>query len=245
MKSLSVLVAASAVLAVTSSALAQEPAPSQSNLESGGLKPPEAIDSSQQPAAAAEQTPEKELAEADKEDSGRGLEWVWLNGEIGVQHVGLNTFKDDGLVDPSEIETTQTGPLFGAGIGVRLLVFTAGVRFRMASFSDFKLWTLDAEGGLRIPLGSLEPYVNVAAGFASLGSFSTDAINSPKGFDARVGVGLDLYISNTFSIGANASGDVLFLARSGSGDSSSAVYVEDGSSIGFGVTGTAVVGLHF
>lgn len=244
MKSSSVLVVP-AVLAATGLAFAQQPAP-QSNLESGGLKPPEAIDSSQPaPAEAAEQNPEKDLEKADKEDSGRGLEWVWLNVEAGVQHVGLDTFKSDGLVDPTAVQTTQTGFLYGAGLGLRILVFTAGVRFRMASFSDFKLWTLDAEGGLRIPIGSLEPYVNVAAGFASMGALSTDAINSPKGFDARIGVGLDWYLSNTFSIGANLSGDVLFLSRSGSGDSSNAVYTQDGSSIGAGVTGTGVVGLHF
>ena len=162
-----------------------------------------------------------------------------------MQHVGLDTFKESGLVDPTEIESTQTGVLFGAGVGVRLLIFTAGVRFRMASFEDFKMWTLDAEGGVHIPLGSIEPYANLAVGYASLGSFSTDSVNSPRGANVRVGLGLDWYISNTFTIGVNASGDVLFLARSGSGDATSAVYAEDGSSIGGGVTGTAVVGLHF
>jgi hypothetical protein len=244
MKSLSVLFVPAA-LAVTSLAVAQQPAPTQSNLESGGLRPPEAIESSPQtPAEANQETTEKQLEEADKKDSGRGLEWVWLNMEVGAQHIGLATIENDQLVEPG-VDTTQTGLLLGAGLGVRLLVFTAGARFRMATFSDFKLWTLDAEGGMRIPLGSLEPYFNVAAGFASMASLSTDAIKSPKGFDARLGVGLDWYISNTFSIGANLSGDVLFLSRSASGDSSSAVYAQDGSSIGAALTGTAVVGLHF
>jgi hypothetical protein len=136
------------------------------------------------------------------------------------------------------------------------LVFTAGVRFRLGSFSEWQLWTLNAEGGLRIPIGSLEPYFTVGGGYASLGSFSTKAPASSKadvkGFNARLSAGLDYYVSNTFSVGGNLSGDVLFLSRSkvdGAAASTSgneaAVYAKDGSSIGAGATLTAVVGLHF
>lgn len=229
------------------------PAPS-SSLESGGLRPPEAVDSSPPPPA--QPSPEQELERADREDAGRGLEWVWLNAEVGVQHLGLQTLKADGLVDPSLVKTTQTGLLYGAGVGARLLVFTVGARFRMGTFSDWQLWTLDAEGGFRIPLGSLEPYVNVSAGYASLGALSTDAPASSradiKGIHARVGAGVDYYLSNTFSVGGNLSGDLLFLSRakvdgaaaSDRGDEAT-VYAKDGSSIGAGTSLTAVVGLHF
>jgi hypothetical protein len=48
-----------------------------------------------------------------------------------------------------------------------------------------------------------------------------------------------------FSVGVNVSGDVLFLFRSGEGVPTSYVYSKDGSSIGAGVTATAVGGLHF
>jgi len=240
--------------------LAQEPAappPTQSNLESGGLRPPDAVDSAQPPPPeAAQPSPEKELEQADREDSGRGLEWLWLNVEVGAEHLGLGTFKSSSLVDPKLVKTTQTGLLYGAGVGARILVFTVGARFRMGTFSDWQLWTLDAEGGFRIPLGSLEPYLTVGAGYASLGSFKTDAPVSSKadvkGFNARLGAGLDYYLSNTFSVGGNLTGDVLFLSRkkvSGAADSTSGdeatVYAKDGSSIGAGATLTAVVGLHF
>jgi hypothetical protein len=254
MKSLPLLVALASSLTTGlawGQAAAQPSAPS--NLESGGLRPPDAVDSSQTTAPAQDaNAPEKELEKADQEDSGRGLEWVWLNAEVGGEHLGLQTFKADSLVDPQRVKTTQTGLVLGAGLGVRLLVFTAGVRFRLGNFSEWRLWTLNAEGGLRIPLGSLEPYVTIGAGYASLGSFSTDAPASSKadvkGFNARVGAGLDYYLSNTFSVGANLSGDFLFLSRkaqsSASGDEA-AVYGKDGSSIGAGATLTAVAGLHF
>lgn len=253
------LAAVPALLVVPSLALAQAPAapsqPAQSNLEAGGLRPPEAVDSTPPPDPNAA-TPEKELARADEEDAGRGLSWLWLNVEVGGQHLGLQTLKSNDLVDPALVKTTQTGPVYGAGAGVRILVFTMGARFRLSPMSEWQLWTLDAEGGLRIPIGNLEPYFTVGAGYAAIGSFSADAPASSKadvkGVNARLGGGLDYYLSNTFSLGASFTGEVLFLSRSavsGAGDSSSgneaAVYAKDGSSIGLGTTLTAVAGLHF
>jgi hypothetical protein len=254
MKSLPLLVAlASSLTTSLCWAQAAEQPAAPSNLESGGLRPPDAIDGGQTPPPENSQpSPEKELEKADQEDSGRGLEWVWLNAEFGGQHLGLQTFKGDSLVDPKLVKTTQTGMLFGAGLGVRLLVFTVGARFRLGNFSEWQLWTLDLEGGLRVPIGSLEPYVNVAAGYASLGSFSASDPSSSKasvkGFNARIGVGLDYYISNTFSVGGNLSGDLLFLSRAAQSDATgdgAAVYGKDGSSIGAGTTLTLVAGLHF
>lgn len=253
------LLAISALVGWSTPALAQQPAPAagQSNLESGGLRPPEAVDAGPAaPPEAASASTEKELEKADQEDSGRGLEWVWLSAEIGAEHLGLETFKSKQLVDPQLVKTTQTGLVYGAGAGVRILVFTVGARFRLGSFSNWQLWTLGLEGGFHIPLGSLEPYFTLGAGYASLGSFSTSAPASSqadvKGFNARVGAGLDYYLSNTFSLGANLTGDVLFLSRSsvaGASASTSgneaAVYAKDGSSIGAGATLTAVAGLHF
>ncbi len=258
MKSLSLL-AVPALVCVSALGLAQQPAPqaAPSTLESGGLRPPDAVDGTEaaqtDPSAP---TPERDLERADQEDSGRGLEWIWLNAEIGGEHLGLQTLKANDLVDAKLVKTTQTGLLYGAGVGVRILVFTAGVRFRLGSFTDWQLWTLNAEGGLRIPLGSLEPYFTVGGGYAALGSFSSSAPASSKatakGFNARVGAGLDYYLSNTFSLGGNLTGDLLFLSRSkvaGAASSTSGneavVYAKDGSSIGTGATLTAVVGLHF
>jgi len=196
------------------------------------------------------------LERADKEDSGRGLEWVWLNAEIGAQHLGLQTFKANQLVDAALVKTNQTGLLYGAGLGLRLLVFTFGARFRVGSFADWQLWTLNAEAGLHIPIGSVEPYFTLGGGYASLGSFSATAPASAKadvtGFNARLGFGVDVYLSNTFSVGGNLTGDLLFLSRpavpnakvSTSGNEAQ-VYAKDGSSIGAGASLTAVVGLHF
>ncbi len=141
------------VFLVSLSAAAQD----NSNLSSGGLAPPEAIESESDQEAKRQAT-EQELERAEKEDSGRGLEFFWLNGEIGVQHLGLQTFTSDDFVDVDLVDTTQTGLAYGGGLGVRLIFLTLGARFRMASFPDYQLWTLNGEAGFRIPFGSVEPY---------------------------------------------------------------------------------------
>src|SRR6478752_7237334 len=222
-------------------------APAGSNLQAGGLKPPDAVESEPNPTPASKT--EAELDRADKEDSGRGLEFAWLNAEIGPQYVGLQALKADNLVDGTLVESKGMGMMYGAGLGARLLAFTLGARFRFGNFSDWQLWTLGAEAGMHIPLGRLEPYFTLGAGYASLGGFKPDAVTpykpSAHGFDVRASAGLDYYLSNTFSVGANLSGDLLFLSRSASGAGANAFYAQDGSGIGAGGTLSLVLGLHF
>lgn len=244
-------------LSFASSARAADPAPAPSStLEAGGLKPPTAItsDTSTPPS-----TVEQKLDQADKGDSGRGLEFVWLNVEAGAETLGLETFKANHLVDSSFVHSKQTGFVYGGGLGVRLLVFTLGARVRVGNFSDYRLWTLDLEGGMHVPLGRIEPYFTFGGGYASLGSFDTTTLGASlksadlaaKGLNLRGSFGLDVYLTDTFSAGANLAGDVLFLSRSGAGaaaipqTSAAAVYARDGSGIGMGGTLTAVLGLHF
>jgi opacity protein-like surface antigen len=234
-------------------ARAQAPA----DLSAGGLAPPPAVESQSETetAAAAPNQTEAELAEADRKDSGRGLEFVWLNGEIGVGHFGLNTFKKDDLFGPGP-ETTQTGLVVGAGAGLRLVFWTLGARFRYGAFSDWKLWTLGVEGGLHMPLGAFEPYATLGVGYASVSSSVVEMVDldgssssgstSAKGLDARLGLGADYYLTNMFSVGLNVTGDMLVLSRSAvDGAAAGSTFASDASSIGAGVTATFVGGLHF
>jgi len=217
-------------------------AQNDSDLSAGGLAPPEAIES-EGDRAAREQQMEAELAKAEEEDSGRGLEFFWLNGEIGGTHVGLQTFSGDNLAEADLLEP-QTGLAYGGGLGLRLVYLTLGARFRMASLPDWSMWTLNAEGGLRIPLGSLEPYFTLGGGYASLAAADADV--DASGLDIRAGFGLDVYLTPMFSLGGNLSGDVLFLSRPEvSGAQAGTVYADSGSSIGASGTLTLVVGLHF
>lgn len=221
-------------------------------LEAGGLVPPGAGEDGDR-----QKTTEKELERADREDAQRGLEYFWINGETGFQHVGLDTFRGSRLVDQRTVPTTGTGLTLGAGLGLRLVFLTLGPRFRYATFSDWKLWTLDGEAAFRFPLGKLEPYFLLAAGYSGVSvpnagpTVAQDGL-SIRGFNLRAGGGIDLYLSSSFSVGASVTGEMLFLYRSAlpiaappTGTKFSTPYATRASSIGASITPALVVGLHF
>ena len=238
---------------------------SGSGLSAGGLAPPgSGTGTSDGYDPGQTQRAQASLQQADRKDSGRGLKFIWLNGDVGIQSLSLNTFHANNLVDSHTIATSQTGPVYGAGAGLQLVFLTLGGRFRLGNFSAWQLWTLDAELGLHMPLGKLEPYFSFASGYASMGSFSGassafDYKNSglgAHGWNTRMGIGLDFYPTHFFSIGALLTGDVLYLKRSthitipgAQSDPTLAkaqqVYANDGSSVGGAGTLTAVIGLHF
>ncbi len=245
-----------------------DPPPEQeqnpAGLEAGGLAPPG--EGTPNPYYSVEgMSAERELAEADEKDSGRGLEFFWINGEVGFEYLGLQTFSANDLVDSGLVATTQSGPMFGGGLGLRLVFLTVGPRFRFAKFSEWDHWTLNAELGLHVPVGRFEPYFTFSGGYATVGSLaSNNIVNSDdvdiSGWDLRGGAGLDIYLSKMFTVGATVTGEVLFLTRPGvdpaaftnanaqaSNDEASvqAVYEADGSSVGAATTASFVVGLHF
>ena len=234
-------------------------------MSAGGLAPPSSNPGD--PNAGYQQT-EQQMSKADKEDSGRGLEFFWLNAEVGGQHLGLQTFKANNLVDAGTVKTSQTGLMYGAGLGLRLVFITLGARFRLGQFSEWDIWTLNGELGIHIPLGAVEPYFTFGGGYASMGAFDGNNLGGSlssedvdiKGYDIRGGFGIDVYVSSTFSIGANLTGEMLVLTRPGvdpsklkasgtsgtSGTQAAAeAYKADGSSIGAAVSLTGVAGLHF
>jgi hypothetical protein len=240
------------LLGLSAPALADD-APVGAGLQAGGLKPPDAVPSD---ASTAPPNPtEASLDLADTEDSGRGLEFVWLNAELGPEYLGLQTLRAKGLVDSQQIHSKDLGMMYGAGLGMRLLVFTFGARFRFGNFPDWQLWTLNAEAGLHIPIGRVEPYVTLGGGYASLGAWNESKggadMKQAHGFAARAAFGIDFYLTNTFSIGGNFTGDMLFLSRASdnivvrppSGVPSPPP--DGGSGIGLGGTLSAVFGLHF
>ena len=261
-----------AAVFATSMAFAQSPpsspdpyAGSGSGLSTGGLAPP---GSGTGPSSGYDprqsQSTEQSLKQADEKDSRRGLEFIWLNAEAGFQYLSLNTFHANNLVDAQFVKTSQSGLLLGAAAGLRLVFLTLGARFRWGDFSAWQMWTLDAEAGLHLPVGMVEPYFSFALGYASLGAFggTANAINFQNsgvnihGMNARAGFGVDIYLNHFISIGALMTGDMLYLKRSQhlsipnpGNDPALAqaqkVYTNDGSSIGGAATLTGVVGLHF
>jgi hypothetical protein len=205
---------------------------------------------------------QRQLEEAEHSDSGRGLDFVYFDVGGGAQMAALTALGQSGTLVPASDDTTAFGPYFAAGAGIRLLFLTIGPRFRFAHFTDWDLWSLNLEAGWHIPLGNLEPYADLGAGFAKLGH-SADAISgvrdvSVSGFNVRLGGGVDYYVSNVLSVGGALHVDLTRLWRAGTpplrsaGDTTnpgSPAVIEaisrDASSVGLVLDAGAVVGLHF
>jgi hypothetical protein len=224
-------------------------------LETGGLTPPP---TSAAPPGQGETL--QQLERAEREDAGRGLEFVWLNVEAGYEYISLQTFEANSVVDAELVKDSGSALAFGVGAGVRLIFLTLGGRFRLAQFSDWDLWTLNGELGLHIPFGIIEPSFTFSAGYASLGAFSVQGATGldvdsvdVSGFNARLGAGLDWYVNPLLSLGVQGTGELLALWRDGgaqpnavaSAPAAAEVYARDGDGIGLGITVTGVVGLHF
>ena len=235
-------------------------------MQVGGLSPPPPLPAIQ-PTPGARRT-EEQLEEAKKKDSGRGLTWVWLAFDGGYQHVGLQTFNaDDPKLTAGLVDTSADGAVAGAGLGVRLLFFTIGARGRLGFFESWKTYSVGGELGLRIPLGIVEPHVEVGGGYTTLASIvdtsgaALDAMHI-RGFYVRVGTGLDVFLTRWLSLGAGATWDVLGLsrpalaaaevarikARPGLTDAELAkadLLGGAATSFGSGIAVTASLGLHF
>jgi hypothetical protein len=223
-------------------------------LEAGGLQAPEAMPEGGE----ARNQVEISLDEAEKKDAGRGLEFAYLNGEFGYQNLGLRTLSSKGILADSANANGQ-GYLFSVGVGLRLLYFTLGGRFRRGRTQDFGLWSVGAEMGLRVPVGNFEPYALLELGYAgifsmsysSLGLDASGDLQGIGGMNTRVGGGFDYYLSDSFSVGTQLSGQILFLKRPASEgeplcqDQDDCPYDESGSGIGAGMTASVLVGLHF
>jgi hypothetical protein len=150
---------------------------------------------------------------------------------------------------------------------------TLGVRGRVTSFensapgqdvSTWQIWTFDGEAGLRIPLGRLEPHAALAVGYASFGGFGSavrglSAGLDVHGVDGRVSGGLDYWVAPALSVGIDASGGLLAVAREGVSardlatpkqvgtinEAKARVLEANGSSIGSTFAMTASLGVHF
>ena len=251
-RALAAAVAASAILFAAGAASAQdiEPPPPLSNApptsSAGGSTYANTSDQSQ--------------------DSGLGLEWVYLNADAGFAYMNMATFSQTALAIQ---QTSSAGGAFGVGAGLRLLFFTVGVRARDLQLSDYNLWELDAEAAFHIRIWRIDPYFGVRGGYAFVGSLGSGAVSTSSGTSAsdvsvhglNVGpmFGIDVYLSSLFSIGGEANAEFLYLKRPAVAlpqgvtaadvamlpPSQQQLYQQSGSSAGFGAIATLHAGLHF
>jgi hypothetical protein len=233
------------------------PAPTSPPLQTGGLTPPP---SSSSPRPGETET-YQQLERAEREDAGRGLEFVWLTAESGYEYLALDALHESSLLDGDVLSPSGSALVLGVGAGVRVIFLTVGARVRVARQSAWDLWTFNGEVGLHLPMGELEPSFTLSAGYATLGSLAGSSA-APAGFEpgridiggfnARLGAALDWYLNPLLSLGLQGSVALLVLSRDRAAQPEAVLavpalssYGRDGSAVGLGASITALVGLHF
>jgi len=201
-------------------------------------------------------------ASDESQDSGLGLEWVYLNADAGAAYTNMQSLSESHLALQ---QTSSAGGAFGVAAGVRLLFFTLGVRGRDLQLSNFNLWELDGEAAFHIRIWRIDPYFGVRGGYAFVGSLGSGAVPGSAASDVSVHglnvgpmFGIDVYLSSLVSLGVDANAEFLFLKRPPvslpeGGAAAVAMLPPDqqqlynysGSSIGFGAVLTAHLGIHF
>lgn len=211
----------------------------------------------------------RKLDEAERKDSGRNFELVWVDGSIGGSYIDLRQFSSETL----QLENASSaGPAFSLGAGVRFVVLVLGARVRHNALSSFNMWQINGEAGLKLPIRSFDLLFGVHGGYSFVGRLgdaglatntntpvATDAV-AVRGFNAGVDVALDYYITPLLSVGVGILGDFLFLNRPpvekpanfGSlpadqqqAITSDPIYAKSGSAAGLQLAGGLRLGLHF
>ncbi len=238
------------------------PQPMPTGPSVGGLQPPPPID----PAQSEQPNPtEQDLDEAEKDDSGRGLTWFWIEAEGGFQHVGLETFKvDESNLTAGFVPSEASGGYVGAGLGARFVFLTIGPRGRIGFFDNWQLYSIGGELGFRFPVSIVEPHFEFGGGYAALGSLSdalggTDNAAGVDGAYGRISGGLDFLIGSFFQLGLGASWEFMALTRPGIGldavnaqpqaanldEGRKQLLAAEGSGVGSAITISAKTGFAF
>jgi len=237
--------AAAAMILVTTPALA---APSQQS--AGGTTVAQSETTVVQAPVARKETA---VAPAPVEPA-KGPDFIFVEGETGAEYVGLETLSVKRDVLPTASRRTDVGPFVGAMAGVKLVFLSVGPHFRFGHFQDWDIWTLDLDVGFHAPLGSFEPFLRLAGGYAQLTrAFDRlqDSSNlSAHGYHLSLAVGADYFVTHNLTLGGRVSGDLLALHRAGVNLNSQDGLVNDylkydGASAGLGLTGGLALGLHF
>lgn len=167
----------------------------------------------------------------DDDDDNRDVTPIeaFLTADVGYRMLQINKFEIDGEGDvtPELIPATSHGVAPGAQLGVRLWFVSLAVRGEVAFFQatqgeafddgQFRLYSVDGELALRLPLGRLHPYLLLGGGYSGLGGLSNMRLGgqregSSQGANVRGGGGFDVLAGRYGVFGLRATIEGLFLS---------------------------------
>ncbi len=201
---------------------------------------------------------ESELSRSQGEDSGIGLEWVYVGADAGFSWVGLSAL---GQTDLGLEKKGGAGFVWGAGVGARLLWLSIGARVRNHQLADFSLWTVGGEAAWHAKFGHWDPFAGLRVSYATLGSIDAEAFSAAnqgargdfalRGFNFEFAGGADYYCTSLISVGAELGIAFWFLKRPQlttvptGASAADVLYTKSGSASALGISSTAHLALHF
>ncbi len=179
--------------------------------------------------------------------------FVYVNGGVGASYMGLTTFNSSSLALGN---AAGSGAVVDVGAGLRLVLFTFGPRVRYHALSTFDMWQVNLELALHVPVRHWDGYVGIHGGYSFVGKLTRAALSdasSPtptedlrvRGLDVGLQLGLDYCINRFVSLGAEVSGEVLYVRRPALATTKDAQFGIAGGGLGFGATGAVHAGVHF
>lgn len=162
-----------------------------------------------------------------------GHNWFWVDTNAGYDVVALRSV--DANIGARALDVVSSrggGPSISAGLGLRLVFFTLGLRGHVTMLQpDMQgseqhgpwLWRVGPEIGFRVQLGRLEPTIALSAGYATFGG-TTDVIQgldrgfaggSFDGLFGGVTLGLSVFVTKEISLGGAVVGNLLMLSKTG------------------------------
>jgi hypothetical protein len=202
-----------------------EPAPAPSEPAPAPAEPapapPAAAPPAETAAAPVEAPPSEAPPEEKHEDGGLGLEWVWLNADLGFSYADLGSVSTHNL---GITTAPSSGGAFGLGAGVRLLGLTLGLRARDLPLSVGNVVELDGEVGFHSS-GSFQMYFGARGGYLFSGNLSANALanatadgGTPNNVSFHGGnfglmLGFDYYFNHYISLGIDANPEFMFISR--------------------------------
>jgi hypothetical protein len=197
-------------------------------------------------------------------DSRRKLTWVRVDARGGFEMLGLTTFSGGDALTGGVVKTSTPGGLISVGAGARLLFFTFLLRGALGVGGAGQMWRVGPEIGFHVPLGNVEPHLEIGGGYAAFGHVADQAggvagkLLSLRGGYGRVGAGVDYYLVPAVSIGGALSAELLGLKRpaltaaqvdavtqAAPAGSTPSLLAQSGSSVGGALSLALVLGLHF
>ena len=155
------------------------------------------------------------------------FDWFVLKTDLGFRSLRITRIDfDDREEVPKFLPSTSFGVAPGASLGVRLWFVSLAAHTQVAFFNApesgggdgaFHLWSTDGELSFRAPLGRVQPYILLGAGYSVMGGLSsTDREQrrsvTARGANVRGGLGVDWFLGKIWTVGALASVDGLFLS---------------------------------